>query len=254
VVSNPWCRASTETIRSPSRHSVSVPVVARHLVDSHRHLPGLGHDRIKTRGVLVVKALVGRVHGRTIGQRRIERIAAQLAPLFPPKARVLDVGCGDGLLAARILEARPDLQIVGIDVLARPRAFIPVQLFDGQTIPFDNGSFDAVMFVDVLHHTDDPSILLGEARRVSRGVVLIKDHYADGMGSPLTLRVMDWVGNAPHGVRLPYNYWTRLQWRAAWEEQRLTVARVTTELALYPWPLSMLFDRSLHFVAELKIA
>jgi len=204
--------------------------------------------------LLVVKALVGRVHGRTIGQRRIERIAARLAPLFPPKARVLDVGCGDGLLAAHVLEARPDLEIVGIDVLARPRAFIPVQLFDGQTVPFPDASFDAVMFVDVLHHTDDPSVLLREARRVSRDLVLIKDHCADGAGAALTLRLMDWVGNAPHGVRLPYTYWTHSQWRAAWKDQRLTVSRVMTELALYPWPLSVFFDRSLHFVAELRIA
>ena len=201
-----------------------------------------------------MKTLVGRLHGRTIYGRRIERIAAKMAPLFPAKARVLDVGSGDGHLAARIMEARSDLEIVGIDVLARPRAFIPVQLFDGHTIPFDDASFDAVMFVDVLHHTDDPSVLLREARRVSRNAVLIKDHYSDGIGGPLTLRLMDWVGNAPHGVRLPYNYWTRSQWARAWQEERLDVSHMTTQLALYPWPLSVVFDRSLHFVAELRVA
>ena len=138
--------------------------------------------------------------------------------------------------------------------MSRPHSFIPIQLFDGQTIPFPDAAFDAVTFVDVLHHTDDPSVLLHEARRASRGIVLIKDHYADGVGAPLTLRLMDWVGNAPHGVRLPYNYWTRSQWQRAWEQQGLDAARVATELALYPWPLSLLFDRSLHFVAELKVA
>jgi len=201
-----------------------------------------------------VKTLVGRVHGRTISPRRIDRIVAKLAPLLPSKARVLDVGCGDGYLASRILKLRPDVEIIGIDILARSRAFIPVELFDGQKIPFPDAAFDAVMFVDVLHHTDDPSILLREARRVSRGAVLIKDHYADGVGAFLSLRLMDWVGNAPHGVRLPYNYWTRSQWMRAWENEGLGVARVTTELALYPWPLSVFFDRSLHFVAELKSA
>ena len=200
-----------------------------------------------------MKTLVGRLHGRTISQRRIERIAGIVAPLLPPKARVLDVGCGDGYLASRILELRRDVQIVGIDVLARPRAFIPVEMFDGRKVPFPDASFDAVTFVDVLHHTDDPSILLREARRVSRGVVLIKDHYADGVGASLTLRLMDWVGNAPHGVRLPYNYWTRSRWREAWQNEALKPSRVTTELALYPWPLSVFFDRALHFVAELEV-
>jgi SAM-dependent methyltransferase len=200
-----------------------------------------------------VKTLVGRLHGRTISPRRIERIAAKLGPLLPPKARVLDVGCGDGYLASRILELRPDVEIVGIDIMARPRAFVPVEMFDGQRIPFPDASFDAVTFVDVLHHTDDPAVLLREARRVSRGLVLIKDHYADGLGAFASLRLMDWVGNAPHGVRLPYNYWTRVQWKMAWGSEGLHVSRVTTELALYPWPLSMFFDRSLHFVAELRV-
>src|SRR4029079_7779085 len=191
-------RSPTAIRDDPDGHpgtAVRVPFLGRHLLDPHR-LPG--HENIKKSGPLPVKTIVGRVHERTIYRRRIERVAAKLAPLFPAQARVLDVGCGDGHLAARILEARADLEIIGIDILARPRAFIPVQMFDGRTIPFGNASFDAVMFVDVLHHTDDPTVLLREARRVSRDAVLIKDHYSDGAGSHLTLRLMDWVGNAPH--------------------------------------------------------
>jgi 2-polyprenyl-3-methyl-5-hydroxy-6-metoxy-1,4-benzoquinol methylase len=45
----------------------------------------------------------------------------------------------------------------GIDIMARPTSHIPVDIFDGQTIPHPDKSFDVVSFVDVLHHTDDPA-------------------------------------------------------------------------------------------------
>ena len=52
------------------------------------------------------------------------------------------------------------------------------------------------MLVDVLHHTDDPGILLSEARRVTRRAVVLKDHTRDYMAGA-TLRLMDWGANAP---------------------------------------------------------
>ena len=67
-----------------------------------------------------------------------------------------------------------------------------------------DASFDVVMFVDVLHHTDDPLLLLQEAQRVGK-IILVKDHFRKGFLAGPTLRFMDWVGNAHHGVVLPYN-------------------------------------------------
>jgi len=48
---------------------------------------------------------------------------------------MLDVGCGDGLLAHLMTQKRPDLDLRGIDVLVRDRTHIPVDKFDGQVIP-----------------------------------------------------------------------------------------------------------------------
>lgn len=86
------------------------------------------------------------------------------------------------------------------------------------------------MFVDGLHHTDDATVLLRETRRVSRQVVLIKDHYTGGVAADFTLRLMDWVGNAPHGVRPPYSYCNRSRWRSVGESKarKLQISRVTT--------------------------
>ena len=112
------------------------------------------------------------------------------------------------------------MTITGIDVLVRPETNIEVTEFDGRTIPFGDDAFDAVTFVDVLHHTDDATALLREAARVASTAVVIKDHLAEGFLAKPTLRAMDWVGNASFGVALPYNYWTTAEWHRAFDDGR----------------------------------
>ena len=62
------------------------------------------------------------------------------------------------------------------------------------------------MFCDVLHHAEEPVEIIREAVRVARHCVVIKDHLVQGLFARRTLRLMDFVGNAPHGIVLPYNY------------------------------------------------
>jgi SAM-dependent methyltransferase len=199
-------------------------------------------------------AVIHRLHATLVHPRRVEVLANRLAPLLPENASVLDVGAGDGRLAAAIERIRPDTKFTGIDVLPRDRSHIPVQRFDGEVIPLTDDSADVVLLVDVLHHTVDPIVLLREARRVARLAVIIKDHTRDGMFARTTLRIMDWIGNAGHGVALPYNYWTSDQWRAALIEVGLIEKTWITQLELYPKGVRWIFDRSLHFIAVLAVS
>jgi SAM-dependent methyltransferase len=196
-------------------------------------------------------SLLGNVHGKVVHNRRVLKLSSHLSKVLPPEAKVLDVGCGDGLIASLIQEARPDVSIEGIDVLVRPHTHVPVTKYDGVTIPFADKSFDVVMFVDVLHHTDDPLVVLREAARVASHSIVLKDHTDDGLLSNETLRFMDWVGNKPHGVRLPYNYWTSNQWNEAIKTLNLKNEVWEKNLDIYPKTVDWLFGRSLHFVARL---
>jgi SAM-dependent methyltransferase len=153
-----------------------------------------------------------------------------------------------------INEIRPDINLRGLDIQERDLTYISVERFDGETIPYNDASFDGVMFVDVLHHTRDPMALLREATRVARKTILIKDHTLDGLLAGPTLRAMDWVGNTRYGVLLPYNYWSKRKWLQAFDVLGLEIESWTTSLKLYPWPASCLFDRSLHFVARLNLS
>ncbi len=198
--------------------------------------------------------LLAELHGALVFDRRTRVLSERLAALLPENARVLDVGCGNGLIDHLIAERRPDVTITGVDLILRPETHIPVTQFDGKRIPFDAGAFDVVMFVDVLHHTEDPAILLAEACRVASRAVVLKDHTRDGLLAGPTLRFMDWVGNAPHGIPLPYNYWPEQRWREAFAGLGLTPEVWLNKLGLYAAPANWLFDRSLHFIARLNPA
>jgi SAM-dependent methyltransferase len=195
--------------------------------------------------------LLERLHERHIKGRRAEALASAIASLIPQHATVLDVGCGDGSLAAGILSRRPDLRIHGIEITPRPHTAIPVTQFDGKHLPFELGQFDMVMFADVLHHTTHAEALVKEAVRVARRAVIIKDHCADGFFARPTLRLMDRIGNARFGVTLPFLYLSWDEWRRLFERVGVAVESRQTRLGLYPLPLNWIFERSLHFVARL---
>jgi len=195
---------------------------------------------------------VGALHNNLVMNRRVEVLTRWFAELLPPQVRVLDVGCGDGAVSAVLHGKRPDIHVEGIDVLPREKTLVPVRIFDGEHFPFESASFDVVMFSDVLHHTNDPVILLREALRVAAGYVLMKDHCRKGWAAGARLRFMDWVGNARYGVALPYNYWTEQQWRTTWQELGMVPEKLITKLGLYPAPANWIFGADLHFIALLK--
>lgn len=201
---------------------------------------------------LHAKSLLNALHHRAVFTRRVEVLSALLADAVPGGGRVLDLGCGDGRIAARLMERRPDLIVEGVDVLVRPVTHIPVTRYDGGTLPFADGSFDYVVIVDVLHHTDDPAVVLAEAARVARRGLVVKDHLREGWLAGPILRLMDWVGNRGHDVRLPYNYLDRAQWAKVLERCGLAVSTWREQLALYPLPFDWVFGRRLHFVALLE--
>lgn len=198
--------------------------------------------------------LLGSWHERHVTRGRTQRLAQHVAELVPAGAEVLDVGCGDGRLASLVAQRRADVRLRGIDVLVPPDACLPVTPYDGDVIPFGDASVDVVMLIDALHHARDPLALLREAARVARRGLIIKDHTREGFLADATLRLMDWRGNAHRGVALPYAYWPKRQWLEAFQALGLRLASWKADLGLYPWPVSLVCDRSLHFLARLEVS
>ena len=197
-------------------------------------------------------SLIKHLHGRFVSDRRARVLAQLLAADVPKRASVLDVGCGDGTIAHLLRQQIPSLSVQGLEVMARPHCLIDYNIFDGTRIPHEDASFDVYMFVDVLHHTEDIETVLKEGCRVSRRYVLMKEEMYENALDYASLKFMDWVGNRPHGVNLPYNFQTRKQWLEHFASSGLQIVAWRDRIPLYPFPFNTIFSRNLHFIALLS--
>lgn len=186
-------------------------------------------------------------------QRRIEGIAQAVCHLMPSTVkRVLDVGCGDGSLARKISQYRPGLEFEGVEVVLPVEQRVPMQRYDGNELPFKDGSFDAILCADMLHHTKSPAAILREACRVARECVVVKDHICDTISDRIILTCMDWLGNTGTGVPLPFEFLSSQQWSDLFCSLPFKEAGRIEGLQYWGWPMRSIVDRRFHFVTVLQ--
>lgn len=92
--------------------------------------------------------------------------------LVMPGSRVLDVGCGVGVLLNRLRRERA-CTIRGVDLsheairMARQTG-VPAEVCRLPRLPFASGSFDVVTATEVIEHLAKPRVAIGEMCRVLR--------------------------------------------------------------------------------------
>jgi SAM-dependent methyltransferase len=151
-----------------------------------------------------------------LGHRKLapHRAAAYevLMELLPePVTRVLDVGCGDGEVVGRVLEARPGIAAVAVDfspeMLRRVRerfaddARVAVEEHDlDRPIPEAWGTFDLVVSAFAIHHVVDArkQALYGEIRdRLAPGGAFLNLEHVASPTAELHDAFLAEIGVAP---------------------------------------------------------
>ena len=140
-------------------------------------------------------------------QRLHAALVAALAPR--PGERLLDLGCGTGVIARRLAEQTGAAGLVlGVDVSstmlewARARGDHPALRWeqgDGTALRYEAGSFDGASAAHLLLHVPEPLAVLTELRRVVRpgGRMALLDWdwgtlAIDHSDRALTRRILDW--------------------------------------------------------------
>ncbi len=148
---------------------------------------------------------------RRLMARFLERLDRSL-PSEPP-ARILEVGVGEGEVAARVGARYAAAFVAGLD-LPDPaladgwrRRGLPGAFGDIAALPFPDRSFDLVLAIEVLEHVPRPEEAMRELARVARRDVVLSVPWEPLWRVANIARGKYWrdVGNTPGHVQ----HWTR---------------------------------------------
>jgi SAM-dependent methyltransferase len=193
---------------------------------------------------------------RRIVRWRMERVEVERAkwaretigPAVPRGSALLDVGSWDGRTAQLLAESR-GARVTCVDVVDHNQTDLPFRTFDGSTLPWEDGSFDAVTLLFVLHHSAHDAVLLREAARVCRvgGRVIVAEDLVE----------TGWQRFVTVAFHLRLWLWTRMGWHGAFRRVADWKARfadagldVVEERPLPRFPGRRFWPRNVLFVLE----
>jgi 2-polyprenyl-3-methyl-5-hydroxy-6-metoxy-1,4-benzoquinol methylase len=170
--------------------------------------------------------------------RRFHERVVDLVDHVGPSS-VLEVGCGEGYVLAAIHEARPDVDLHGVDLSApaiaeardRLPAEVDLRVADATALGDAEPAHDLVMMVEVLEHLDDPAAMLADLGTLTTGHILLTVPWEPffRLSNLLRLRnVRDW-GNDPEHV----NHWGGRAFRR-FVASRFTVVEARQS---FPWTI-----------------
>jgi len=143
-------------------------------------------------GLMGVLGWIGRAFSRVYW--REEPLVDRIRPYLPAGGSVIDIGAG-GCRIAELLGTDGRFSVTAVDVVDHNVTEVPMQLYDGERLPFPDKSFDAALLVFVLHHAEHPEVLVREALRVTRSTVVVIEDAPETRAERWCWRAWDYVLN-----------------------------------------------------------
>jgi 2-polyprenyl-3-methyl-5-hydroxy-6-metoxy-1,4-benzoquinol methylase len=172
-------------------------------------------------------------------ERHLDELLARADP-----SSLLDVGCGEGVLAQRWAERLDGRRVVGIDLeedsiqqgwSQRQAPNLEYRVMRAENLPFAEGEFDLASAIEVLEHVPDPEHTLAEMARCAERHLLVSVPREPLWRALNIARGAYWheLGNTPGHL----NHWSRRSFTALLSRHG-TIAEVRS-----PFPWTMLLVR-----------
>jgi 2-polyprenyl-6-hydroxyphenyl methylase / 3-demethylubiquinone-9 3-methyltransferase len=182
---------------------------------------------------------------RAEARHRNPWIAEELLRTYGPRpARVLDLGCGAGLLANYLAERGH--AVTGLDAtaenleIARARGTATYLLGDALALPFADASFDVVCAMDLLEHVDQPERLIAEAARVLApgGTLFFHTFNRTWQANLIVIKGVEWfVKNTPKDLHVIELFVTPAELATMCEAHGLAITDLRGSRPRFRWPL-----------------
>ncbi len=202
----------------------------------------------------MIKKIMTRLH-KPVYKSRMVGLGQAIISHLSENDKVLDVGCGFGEFADFINKNKKTpkgVKIIGVEKFIRSGNLIEVkQMVEGR-IPFADNYFNCVMLLDVLHHEQNWNQLLDECIRVSKKLVIIKDHRVTNKLSYYRICLLDWLANKPYNIVCLYRYFTVNKWREIFKEKKMEIIKEDLSLKIYPPIYQVLFPGKLQYLCVVK--
>ncbi len=154
-------------------------------------------------------------------RKRAGGVVAIFAGWFEQPGTWLDVGGSWGFCAAELKQRGFDAWVV--DVVRPAVQAVPVLVYPGDRLPFEDASWDVVSMITMLHHVPEPAALVREAARVSKKYVLLAEDL-DGFGGRFWTVLRDMVFNLEF-IGHPKQFRKEKEWPVFFAEQGLKLVR-----------------------------
>jgi SAM-dependent methyltransferase len=147
---------------------------------------------------------------------------------------IMDLGCGDTILT-EFIGRTSEKEVLGVDTLDTNLTGIPVLIYDGQSLPFEDKSIDAAIVIYVLHHCQDIDSVLEEIKRVTKKKIIIVEEVYRGAMDRFLLHFHDTIGNRMLSSKMdiPLNFQTIESWKETFTRQKLEI-RNSFRIKQYP--------------------
>ena len=187
------------------------------------------------------KYLSGNVISRHLIAGFMRTLLELVGPITPD--RVLETGCGEGMILRQLQVLWPVAEFWGIDIepelLLVGQKLVPQAIFSEASIyalPYQTDQFDLVVCTEVMEHLTQPAQALTELARVGRGYVLLSVPHEPWwrIANMARGRYLSYWGNTPGHL----NHWSGQAF------VRLVATRFEVVQVRHPFPWTMLLARN----------